>query len=191
MTLRRLLALVAVALAASAAAMPAAAKEDVRATLTSIPMSARPGEKIAVAWKLFYVDDGGRRRPFGASGVFVRLASASGAEASEAFSPDDGYPTGEYEASVVVPEGGIGDVAIGLMGWQSDATGTRRADMLFPIANEPAPTATIASPASARRPSPAGSSACALVAAAAAALAALAGALLLLRRRRAVLERTL
>jgi hypothetical protein len=197
MSLRRLaLALLAAALAAWGAALPAEAKEDVRARLTTaIPMGAAPGTKIEVAWKLFYVAQDGRRRPFGASGVFVRLVSASGGEATEAFSYDQGGP-GEYEATAVVPEGGIGDVEIGLMGWQSDATGTRRADMLFPIANEPSRIAPIASPTSERPPPPperraAGSSAWTVVplASAAAALAALAGTVVLLRRRRGALER--
>ena len=40
-----------------------------------------------------------------------------------------------------MPPGGIGDVEIGLMGWQSDAAGNRRADVLFPITNEFAPAA--------------------------------------------------
>ena len=192
MSLRRLaLVLLTAAIAASAIALPAGAKEDVRATLTTrIPMTALPGTRIEVGWKLFYVGEDGKRRPFGAGGVFVRLQSASGEDAAEAFSPDDGHPTGAYEASVLVPAGGIGDVEIGLMGSQSDAAGTRRADMLFPITNEPAsaPAPIVAElPPSAKPPKEDLSGwTVVLAATGAGALAALAVAL---RRRRGALQR--
>ena len=55
------------------------------------------------------------------------------------FAPVGAYSAGEYEATVVVPEGGIGDVEIGLVAWRSDAAGTRRSDALFPITNDPVP----------------------------------------------------
>ena len=44
-------------------------------------------------------------------------------------------------ATVAVPEGGIGDVVIGLRGWTSGASGTHRADLLFSITNDPLPGA--------------------------------------------------
>jgi hypothetical protein len=109
--------------AAMVAALPAAGKEGVKATLaTSIPLDTLAGTPLKVAWTLAYIDDKGNRRLFGAAGVFVRLRSASGGKATTAFAPMDG---GEYAATVVVPEGGIGDVQIGLRGWVSDANGTR------------------------------------------------------------------
>ena len=159
-------------------------------------MTALPGTRIEVGWRLFYIGEDGRRRPFGASGVFVRLESASGDAAREAFSRDDGHGKGEYEASVLVPAGGIGDVEIGLMGWQSDAAGTRRADVLFPITNEPAPAAAPIVAPVAEVPPSAGDAATedssgwtvVLVASALGALAALAIALAV-RRRRGALER--
>jgi hypothetical protein len=46
---------------------------------------------------------------------------------------------GDYKATIVVPEGGISDVQIGLTGWRTDASGTRRADAFFPITNDPVP----------------------------------------------------
>jgi hypothetical protein len=198
MTLRRFaVALAGIAVAAAAGAVPAEAKEDVRATLTTtIPVDASAGTEIRVAWRLFYVGEEGKRRPFGANGVFVRLLSASGRDATEGFAPTGAYPTGEYEATVVVPGGGIGDVEIGLMGWQSDAAGTRRADALFPITNEPLLTGAVASvPANEPSPSPAsatGSSSrtVVLLTGGAAAFAALAFALVL-RRRRSTIERGL
>jgi hypothetical protein len=132
-------------------ALPAAAKDGVKATLTSdLPLDAAPGARLRVAWTLAYVDDG-RRRPFGAGGVFVRLVSASGAAAETAFSREDG---GHYTATVVVPEGGIDDVAIGLRGWVSGHVELRPSDLLFPITNDPVPgVSRIASPPPNRRSS--------------------------------------
>jgi hypothetical protein len=131
------------AVAALLAAYPVAAKEGVKATLTtSVPLDAPAGTDLRVSWSLFYVDESRRRQPFGAGSVFVRLISASGAGAEEAFGATRPDTTGQYSATVVVPAGGIGDVEIGLMGWRSDATGNRRGDMLFPITNDPVPGAS-------------------------------------------------
>ena len=120
---------------ALAAALPAAAKEGVRATLTTrVPLDAPAGTRLEVAWKLASRAEDGRR-PFGAIGVFVRLRSASGGRAEIGVAPIGSHSNGEYAASVVVPKGGIGDVEIGLHGW---ADGTP-ADVLFPITNDPVP----------------------------------------------------
>jgi hypothetical protein len=119
------------------AALPAAAKEGVKATLlTRIPLDAPAGTRLDVAWTLTYLDHG-RRKPFGAGGVFVRLVSAAGAPAKTGFASGNG----DYRATVVVPEGGIGDVVIGLQGWTSGPEGTRESDLLFPITNDPLPGA--------------------------------------------------
>jgi hypothetical protein len=124
------LGLLAAALAALAAALPAAGKEGVVARLTtSVPLHASPGTRLEVAWTLTYPDANGRPRPFGANGVFVRLLSATGAAATIGFAPVGAYPTGEYRATVVVPKGGIGRLEIGLRG---RANG-RPSDVLFPV----------------------------------------------------------
>jgi hypothetical protein len=116
-------------------APPAPAKEGVVATLrTPILIDAPAGAHLRVAWTLTYADENGRRRPFGAGGVFIRLRSASGADAKTGFA-DRVSATGRYAATVVVPKGGIGDVEIGLRGWTSGPTGRHRSDLLFPIAN--------------------------------------------------------
>jgi hypothetical protein len=129
------LAVLAAGAAALVAALPAAGKEGVEATLlTRIPLDAPAGKRLEVAWKLTYSDHG-RRRPFGANGVFVRLRSAIGASAETGLANGNG----DYRATVVVPEGGIGDVQIGLRGWTNDAAGTRESDALFPISNDPLP----------------------------------------------------
>lgn len=119
---------------AAVAALPAAAKEGVEATLeTNVPLDAEPGTRLQVEWSLTYLDDNGKRQPFGAGDVFVRLHSASGAAAKEGFDSRGAHPRGRYAATVVVPEGGIGKVEIGLRGWATGPSRTRRADVLFPI----------------------------------------------------------
>jgi hypothetical protein len=143
------LSLLVTAIAAGATALPAAGKEGVEATLaTDVPLDVEPGTQLRIAWTLTYAEGDMRGRPFGASGVFVRLLSASGARA-EGVAPIGAYAGGEYAATVVVPEGGIGDVEIGLRGWTGGAGGTRRSDLLFPITNDPVPgSPRIASPLS-------------------------------------------
>ena len=139
---RSALALLAAAVLASITAVPAGAKDGVNATLTTrIPLDATAGTRVRVAWRLFSVDERGKERPFGAGGVFVRLLSGSGAEAKEGLASVGPSETGEHEATVVVPEGGIRDIEIGLHGWTSGASGTRQSDLLFPITNDPVPTA--------------------------------------------------
>jgi hypothetical protein len=139
------LALLGIAAAGLVAALPAAAKEGVKATLgTSIPLNAPPGTPVRVAWTLRYVDEHGRRQPFGGGGVFVRLLSASGWGAETRVARGE---AGDYAATVLVPEGGIGDVAIGIHGW-SDG---KPSDLLFPIRNDPLPgPARVSSTASAQ-----------------------------------------
>jgi hypothetical protein len=100
---------------------------------TNVPLNAKPGTRLRVAWALTYLDPHGKRQPFGAGDVFVRLRSASGAAAKEGFDSQGAHPTGEYAATVVVPKGGIGKVEIGLRGWTTGPGRTRRADVLFPI----------------------------------------------------------
>jgi hypothetical protein len=137
MSLRRsALALTGVATLSLVAALPATAKEGVEATITSnVPLDAPSGTRLRVRWTLAYVEDG-KRQPFGAGGLYVRLRSAAGARAETAWAGGD---RGSYWADVVVPQGGIGDIEFGLVGWQTDTRGTRRADAIFPITNDPLP----------------------------------------------------
>jgi hypothetical protein len=134
-----------VAAAVLVVALPAAAKEGVKATLTTkIPLDAAAGTHLKVSWTLTYPAENGKRKPFGANGVFVRLRSASGAKAETGFTPSGDYTTGEYTANVVVPEGGVGDVEIGLRGFAEGPEGRRTSDLLFPITNDPVPVSRIA-----------------------------------------------
>lgn len=129
--------------AAAVLATPALAKEDVEARLvTPVPLSAPPGEEITVAWMLVSVKDEGKRQSFGASGVYVRLLSAAHRKPTIGLAAGD---DGRYQATVVVPEGGIGGIQIGLQGWVSDPAGTHRSDAFFPITNNPLPEEVAAS----------------------------------------------
>jgi hypothetical protein len=117
-----------------AAGIPAAGKEGITARLLApVRVDARPGETITVAWALAGPDEGGRRRPFNAIGVFVRLLSAGGGKATIGFATPDAHPDGRYDATVAVPEGGIGGLQIGLRG-ENDAGPS---DALFPLENDP------------------------------------------------------
>ena len=137
-----------VATAALAAAPFALAKDGVKATLTTaVPRHAQPGARITVSWRLGYVEKG-RWRPFGASEIFVRLLSASGSDAKTSFATPGPATTGEWTATVAVPEGGIGDLQVGLRGYSSGEGGSHTSDMIFPITNDPFPRAVVAPRAS-------------------------------------------
>jgi hypothetical protein len=139
MVVRRLVAPLVVAVAALAGALPAAAKQGVTATLHSaIPLGAPAGTHLTVRWTLAARDEDGKRRPFSAEGLFVRLLSRTGAGATVGFASSAGLD-GSRVATVVVPKGGIRDVQLGLRGFTSGATGVHNADVLFPISNDPLP----------------------------------------------------
>ena len=122
------------ALALALAPAPAAGKEGVTARLVSqLPHDAGPGERVTVAWILAGPDEDGRRLPFNAIGVFVRLVSARGGPATIGFATPDAHPDGRYEARVTVPSGGIGGVQIGLQG----ENGAGPSEALFPLENDP------------------------------------------------------
>jgi hypothetical protein len=175
--------LLAVTFAALAAA-PASAKEGVEATLVApIPANAEPGETITVSWTLA-AEENGERQPFGAEGIYVKLLSASGGQPT--VGDATGSADGGYTATVRVPEGGIGGITVGLMGWASDSTGTHRSDAFFPVTNWPTGTES-ATPAAGPAPSPPaadGRPALSIAGGALALVLALAGAVAVARRRR-------
>jgi hypothetical protein len=130
MTFGRLPLLVSPLLLALVAAPAVHAKEGVRATLIGpVDLDARPGERITIAWKL----EDTRGRPFGAGGLFVRLRSAAGGRPATAVT--DG--SGRFEVGLTVPKGGIGRIEFGLRGWRIAGGQTSRADVLFPLVNDP------------------------------------------------------
>jgi hypothetical protein len=138
MRARRLMVVLAVLAVAGSlllATGPAAlGKDNVTARLLSpLRLDAAPGDTITVVWGLAGTDESGRRQPFNAIGVFVRLRSASGGRPTIGFATPDAHPQGRYDAQVAVPEGGIGGVQIGL-GGSSDGGAS---DVLFPLENDP------------------------------------------------------
>ena len=140
------LAILAVAGSLLLATGPAAlGKEGVTARLLT-PLrldAATPGEKITVVWGLGWTDEHGRRQPFNAIGVFVRLLSASGGESTIGFATPDAHPQGRYDAHMAVPKGGIGGVQIGLRG----SSNAGASDTLFPLVNDPFAAPARAAPA--------------------------------------------
>ena len=121
-------------LAALVLAPGGSSKEGARARLlTPLALAAKPGSSIQVRWAVDVPDGHGGRRPFGVSGMFVRLLSRTGA------SPTVGVAEGggRFTTTLRVPAGGIGGVRVGLHGWRCDASGCRTGDALFPLVNDP------------------------------------------------------
>lgn len=119
-----LLAFVLVA-AAALLAMPAAAKNGVRAKLDEpVRLGTAAGQTITVSWRL--VDQQGRR--FGASGIYLRVSRCGRGpftvRATERAS-------GGYSARVTVPKRGIRKLLVGLRGWRITGDRRERADEFF------------------------------------------------------------
>jgi hypothetical protein len=118
------------------ASLPFTNKDE--ATLTSqIDTDAPAGTDITVT---FTVTPAGQPNNFccGGQGVFVRLLSRSGADATMAMATDANSDS-HYRATVRVPDGGIKDIQVGIEGWAvhfSNGT-TDPAPVLFPITNDP------------------------------------------------------
>jgi len=113
---------------------PALAKEDVEARLRQpLPPDPAPGSVIHVAWTLTILESGGR--PFNACGVFVQLRSRAAGQSTRAYADPScaAHPNGEYAADVVVPQGGMGALEIGLSG---------TTDVFFPVVGVLSPTST-------------------------------------------------
>jgi hypothetical protein len=114
------------AVSALAIAPGAATKEGARARLTTtLPLAAAPGTPIRLGWTVSVPDAKGGREPFGATNMFVRLLSRTGASATSKFSPQS---AGRYTADVRAPDGGIGGVRLGVRG---------TTDVVFPLENDP------------------------------------------------------
>jgi len=125
----------AIALTLAVVAAPAVAKEGMTVTLlTRVPMSAMPGTQVRVAWKLNV--PAARSARGDDDRFYVRLLSATGAASTHAYGA---LVRRHYVATVRVPRGGIRDIEIRLKGWMTTPSGTRRADMLIPITNDPLP----------------------------------------------------
>jgi hypothetical protein len=128
--------LLVLAAAALCVCAPAAhAKEDVKAHLeTRLPANAKAGTSVRVVWSLYYLEEG-RRRPFGASELFVQLRGTSGRWAGRVYGEGR---SGRYAARVRVPRGGIRGIRFGLMGYRMYPDGTTEpAPVYFPLDNDP------------------------------------------------------
>jgi hypothetical protein len=120
---------------ALAAAAPAAAKEGAQAHLLKpLPTHANPGTVITVKWTVDTPRANGKRIPFAATGMFVKLVGASGASTTATARQQHGPP---YSAQIRIPTGGIRSIQIGLHGWAFTPTGKHAAPELFPITNNP------------------------------------------------------
>jgi hypothetical protein len=113
--------------AAALLAMPAAAKEGVRAELDEpVRLGTPAGKTIKVAWRL--VDQEGRR--FGAGGIYLRVSRCGRPSFTVPATERSG---GGYSARVKVPRGGIRRLRVGLRGWRIIGDRKERADMFFPF----------------------------------------------------------
>ena len=108
------------------AALPASAKDGVRAKLEgSVRLGTAAGTTIPVTWRL--VD--ARGNPFGASGIYLRVSRCGGGLRRVKARNLGG---GRFSARVRVPTGGIRRLRVGLEGWRIPAGGTaQRADAVF------------------------------------------------------------
>ena len=111
--------------AAALLAMPAAAKQGVRAKLDApVRLDSAPGKKIHVVWRL--VDEDGR--PFGASGIYLRV-SRCGRRPLKL--PASERKLGSYSVRVKMPKRGIRKLLVGLKGWRIIGGRKQRADAFF------------------------------------------------------------
>ena len=111
--------------AAALLAMPATAKEGVRAELDEpVRLGTPPGKTIKVAWHL--VDQEGRA--FGASGIYLRVSRCGRRGLTV---PATERSRGGYSARVKVPKGGIRRLRVGLRGWRITGDRKERADVFF------------------------------------------------------------
>ena len=116
---------VAVCIAAAVAALPAGAKEGVRAVLEKpVNLATAPSERMRIEWRL--LDEQGR--PFGAAGIYLRVSRCGG---SPRMVSARNRGRGRYVASVHVPAGGIRKLLVGLKGWRITPTRKMRADRYF------------------------------------------------------------
>jgi hypothetical protein len=119
--MRNSFAVAAVVATAALLAVPAEAKDGVRAKLDR-PVSLEPaaaGETRTITWRL--LDEHGQ--PFGATGIYLRVSRCGRApEVIKAKRSGDGYT-----ARVKVPPRGLRKLIVGLEGWRTaDGRTTRR-----------------------------------------------------------------
>ena len=122
--MRRLLLAAVVALLAVPAA---SAKEGAQAhLLRPLPAHPRAGAMITVRWTVTVPAAGGKREPFSAIGMFVRLIGSNHATTTATAARTHGPP---YRVRIRVPRGGIRAIRFGLHGTNDNGPG----DIFFPL----------------------------------------------------------
>jgi hypothetical protein len=95
---------------------------------------AAAGKKLTVAFSLTSAEADGTARPFGASGVFVKLRRADGRSLKVRARSDR---RGHYRARIVVPHGGLRRIDTGLEGETIRQGVTHDADVVFTTRGDP------------------------------------------------------
>lgn len=123
-------ALLVAVVAAALTASTALAKEGAQAHfLAPLPTHPRPGSLIIVSWSVDVPGAHGKRTPFGAVGMFVRLVARNGTFTSataQQYQPP-------YSARVRVPASGIASVRFGLEGTSCGPSGCKPSPAFFPL----------------------------------------------------------
>ena len=124
--------------AAVSLAIPVLAKEGAEARLdTALPRDAEPGSTVKVGWSVFSVD-GDQMNPIYGSPIYIRLVGLDATSATEVMGTEVPRGSGHYTASIQVPEGGIGEVIVGMVGESCvDGGACQRSDMIFPLTDDP------------------------------------------------------
>jgi hypothetical protein len=138
LTRRSVPAAVAVAFWLLAVVGPVAAKEGFEAQLdTPVSLGAAPGSSIEIGWRVARIQDG-QVTPMIGSPVFVRLVPPAGkGESVTAFGTERPSGSGHYVATVIVPEGGIAAIEVGLRGQSCVDDGScATSDVLFPLTDD-------------------------------------------------------
>jgi hypothetical protein len=130
-------------------ALPVLAKEGAEAKLdTALPRDAEPGSTVKVGWSVFSID-GDTTHPIYGSPVYIRLVGPDGTSATEVMGTEVPRGSGHYTASIQVPDGGIAEVIVGMVGESCVQGGAcQRSDMIFPLTDDPLVTgaAPVAAP---------------------------------------------
>ncbi|HSL77877.1 MAG TPA: hypothetical protein VK867_13105 [Candidatus Limnocylindrales bacterium] len=124
--------------AALSLTVPVLAKEGAEAKLdTALPRDVEPGSTIKVGWSVFSVD-GDQTQPIYGSPVYIRLVGPDGTSVTEVMGTEVPRGSGHYTASIQVPDGGIGEVIVGMVGESCVEGGAcQRSDMIFPLTDDP------------------------------------------------------
>jgi hypothetical protein len=119
-------------------AVPVLAKEGAEAKLdTALPRDAESGSTVEVGWSVFSID-GDKIYPVYGSPVYIRLVGPDGTSATEVMGTEVPRGSGHYTASIEVPNGGIGEVIVGMVGESCVEGGAcQRSDLIFPLTDDP------------------------------------------------------